>query len=105
MKVLIFQRDAKGMNERKVLEWLREARTQPPDWETYTKVQAYVVDKAKALGMKLGSTSIDIEGLMPKDEQEAYKVMVDSLEWLWDCVWEKIREKRSLHPKRVHKYA
>ncbi|MFB0501383.1 MAG: hypothetical protein ACETVP_02830 [Candidatus Bathyarchaeia archaeon] len=89
------------MNERKVLKWLREARTQPPDWEMYTKVQAYIADKAKALGMKLQSTSINIEGLMPKGEQEVYEVMVDNLEWLWDCVWEKIREKRRLHPKRV----
>ena len=89
------------MNEREVLKWLGEARTQPPDWEMYTKVQAYIADKAKALGMKLQSTSINIEGLMPKGEQEVYEVMVDNLEWLWDCVWEKIREKRRLHPKRV----
>jgi hypothetical protein len=89
------------MNEREVLKWLGEARTQPPDWEMYTKVQAYIVDKAKALGMKLQSTSINIEELMPKGEQEVYEVMVDNLEWLWDCVWEKIREKRRLHPKRV----
>jgi len=89
------------MNEREVLKWLGEARTQPPDWEMYTKVQAYIVDKAKALGMKLQSTSINIEELMPKGEKEVYEVMVDNLEWLWDCVWEKIREKRRLHPKRV----
>jgi len=89
------------MNERKVLKWLREARTQPPDWEMYTKVQAYVVDKAKALGMKLQPTSVNIEGLIPKAEEEVYEVMLEQLEWLWDCVWEKIREERRLHLKRV----
>jgi len=105
MEVLILQRDAKRMNERKVLKWLGEARSKPPDWEMYAKVQAYIVDKAKALGMQLGSTSIDIEGLMPKDEQEAYKVMIDNLQWLWDCVWEKTKENRTLHQKRAHTHA
>ncbi len=88
------------MNERKVLKWLGEARTQPPDWEMYAKVQAYIVDKAKALGMKLQSTSVNIEGLIPKAEEEVYEVMLEQLEWLWDCVWEKIREERRLNPKR-----
>jgi len=90
------------MDEKEVLKWLGEARTQPPDWEMYTKVQAYVVDKAKALGMKMQSTDINMEGLMPKAEQEFYEIMLDSLEWLWDCVWERIREERRLNPKGVH---
>lgn len=90
------------MDEKEVLKWLGEARTQPPDWEMFTKVQAYVVDKAKALGMNFQPTSIDMEGLMPKAEQEVYEVMLDSLEWLWDYVWEKIREEQTLHPKREH---
>ncbi|UCE16568.1 MAG: hypothetical protein JSV12_02880 [Candidatus Bathyarchaeota archaeon] len=93
------------MDEKKVLKWLEEARTQPPDWEMFTKVQTYVVDKAKALGVKMQSTSVSMEELKPKAEQEVYEVMLNSLEWLWDCVWEKIREEQKLHPKTVQTHA
>lgn len=89
------------MNERHVLKWLAEARTQPPNWEMYTKVQAYVIDKAKALGMKFQSTTVDVNGLKPTGEQEVYAVMLEQLEWLWDSVWERIREEQGAHPKRA----
>ena len=90
------------MNEKEVLKWLEKARTQPPNWEMYTKVQAYVVEKAKVLGIYLKSTSIDMEGLVPKAEKEVYEAMLDHLEWLWDYVWEKTREEQKV---QAHKRA